>query len=86
VYTGQRGIEDNPVVTFKNLLSMASLKVNLVWKRRLGNSATILFLINRYTPYFYVFMAFEGKVFPCSTYDADYKAFQNIGFLRTLKM
>lgn len=54
---------------------MASLKVNLVWKRRLGNVATLLFLVNRYIPYVYVFMAFEGKASPCSTQNADCTAF-----------
>lgn len=63
------------VGTFKNLEFMASLKVNLVWKRRLGNVATLLFLVNRYIPYIYVFMAFEGKASPCSAQNADCTAF-----------
>ncbi|KAF9449477.1 hypothetical protein P691DRAFT_552493 [Macrolepiota fuliginosa MF-IS2] len=34
-------------------------EVDLVWRRRLGNSATILFLLNRYIPYIYVFSVLE---------------------------
>ncbi|KAF9449473.1 hypothetical protein P691DRAFT_759011 [Macrolepiota fuliginosa MF-IS2] len=34
-------------------------KVNLVWKRQLGSSATVLFLANRYIPYIYVFSCLE---------------------------
>ncbi|KAF9449472.1 hypothetical protein P691DRAFT_552168 [Macrolepiota fuliginosa MF-IS2] len=34
-------------------------EVNLIWKRRLGSFATILFLINRYIPYIYVFSSLE---------------------------
>ncbi len=45
-------------------------KVNLVWKRRLGSSATILFLVNRYTPLIYILMALEGEGFVRPVYEA----------------
>ncbi len=35
-------------------------QVKLIWKRRLGTSATVLFLMNRYLPYLYVFSAVTG--------------------------
>ncbi|KAF9449476.1 hypothetical protein P691DRAFT_852640 [Macrolepiota fuliginosa MF-IS2] len=49
-------------------LTAAVILVNLVWKRRrLGNFATILFVLNRYIPYIYVFSALhEYWLFPQS--------------------
>ncbi|KAF9449474.1 hypothetical protein P691DRAFT_812321 [Macrolepiota fuliginosa MF-IS2] len=46
------------VLVFDHLCSLDK-EVNLVWKRRLGSIATVLFLINRYIPYIYVFSSLE---------------------------
>ncbi|KAF9442478.1 hypothetical protein P691DRAFT_478264 [Macrolepiota fuliginosa MF-IS2] len=47
------------ILVFDYLCSL-DREVNLIWKRRLGSFATMLFLFNRYIPYVHVFYSIGG--------------------------